>query len=309
MARKILGWLFRTGLSYGTEKVSVTIPPKDEFVMFLASLAAVEVGKIPHFGILAGNPGSDGQRFLVLVFDAKQSPVAVVKAGLSARARQLIEKEASFLAAAPEQLAGLPKLRATFQGPRLRALALDFFRGDSPRPRDLCALPALLGSWIAPNRKTPLREVPDWRRLVSACADNKLFSSIAQRLEDRIVQGAIQHGDFAPWNVRVSPGGVWTVLDWERGELTGIPGWDWFHYILQSGILVARLTTDQLLEAAEHLLASETFKKYSRDAAIAGFERELMLAYLLHCTEVIKPSEGLPQTVELMKALAARWLE
>jgi hypothetical protein len=117
----------------------------------------------------------------------------------------------------------------------------------------------------------------------------------------------MHHGDFAPWNIKVSPAGAWTVLDWERGERTGFPGWDWFHYVIQSGILVGHLPTAVLIQRVESLLSSVAFREYATRGGIQGCERELVLAYLLHVVEVIKPSEGLTPTRELLEALAARW--
>ena len=96
-----------------------------------------------------------------------------------------------------------------------------------------------------------MSETPDWARLEEACAGNSLFSVVAGELGRRSVHPAIHHGDFAPWNIKVSPAGAWTVLDWERGELTGIPGWDWFHYVIQSAILVGHLPTSALVQRVE----------------------------------------------------------
>ncbi len=110
-----------------------------------------------------------------------------------------------------------------------------------------------------------------------------------------------------PWNIKVSPAGAWTVLDWERGELAGLPGWDWFHYLIQNGILVGHLPAPVLIQHVETLLDSPPFKQYAALAGIQGCERELVLAYLLHIVEVIKPSEGLAATAELLKALSTRW--
>ena len=116
----------------------------------------------------------------------------------------------------------------------------------------------------------------------------------------------MHHGDFVPWNIKVSPSGAWTVLDWERGEATGIPGWDWFHYVIQSAILVAHLPTSALVQLIEELLGSEVFRQYAARGGIVGCERELALTYLLHVVEVIKPSEGLEPTRELLGALSSR---
>ena len=201
----------------------------------------------------------------------------------------------------------VPKLRASLQLPRMRALALDFFAGDSPRPHQQAALPPLLESWIDPKRKIRVSEAPDWVRLERACPGDPLFRAIAGSLSGKAFQAALQHGDLAPWNIKVSPAGAWTVLDWERGELAGIPGWDWFHYIIQSAILVGRLPTAVLVQRVEGLLGSAAFQRYAERAGIRGCERELLLAYLLNMAEVIKPSEGLAETRELLQSLAGRW--
>jgi hypothetical protein len=306
-ARTLLRFALRVSLPLGTERVSLAVSRADPFVRFLSSLAGEPKEGLPVFGVLAGNPMSEGQRLLVLAFDARQRPVAVIKAGLSEQARGLIEREESFLMAVPADTKGVPRLRTAFQSPRWRALALDFFAGDSPRPHQQEALPPLLESWIDPKRRILVSDAPDWARLEKACSGDPLFRLIAGSLSGRTFQAALQHGDLAPWNIRVSPAGDWTVLDWERGELTGIPGWDWFHYVVQSAILVERLPTSALVQRVEALLGSEAFRRYAERAGILGYERELVLAYLLQLTEVIKPSEGLSPARDLLHALASGW--
>jgi hypothetical protein len=306
-ARTLLRCLLRVSLPLGTERVSLAVSPADPFVRFISSLAGKPIDGLPVMGILAGNPMSEGQRLLVLVFDARQLPVAVVKVGLSQQARGLVEREESFLAAVPAGTRGVPRLRAASQSPLWRALALDYFAGDSPRPQQENALPPLLESWLDPRRRILVSDAPGWVRLERACAGDRLFRVIAGKLSGKAFQAVLQHGDLAPWNIKVSPAGAWTVLDWERGELAGIPGWDWFHYVIQSAILVGRLPTSALMQRVEGLLGSEAFQRYAERAGIRGYERELVLAYLLHVAEVIKPSEGLAPTRELLHALASGW--
>jgi hypothetical protein len=165
----------------------------------------------------------------------------------------------------------------------------------------------LLSSWVDLKRTIVLSDTPDWKRLQDAASANDLFPVVASQLRGRTVHPAIHHGDFAPWNIKVSPAGAWTVLDWERGELTGIPGWDWFHYVIQNGILVGRLSAPVLVQRIESLLRSEAFQQYAARAGMRGCERELVLAYLLHMVEVVKPSEGLAAAGELVKALWTFW--
>jgi hypothetical protein len=307
LARALLRSLLRASLPLGTETISLAISARDAFVKFLASLAGERGERLPVLGIFAGNPASDSQRFLLLVFDASQRPVAVVKAGLTPRARMLVEQEERFLAAVTEKTVAVPRLRGRFVSPRLCALALDFVAGDSPRPRDEAALPPLLAAWVDAKRTVVLSDTPDWKRLQEAAPASSVFSVVAGQLGGRKIHPAMHHGDFTPWNIKVSPADVWTVLDWERGELTGIPGWDWFHYVIQTGILVGHLPTAVLVQRVESLLNSDAFRQYATRGDILGCERALVLAYLLHVVEVIKPSEGLAPTRELLEALAARW--
>jgi hypothetical protein len=304
-AKTLWRWLLRAGAGVGTQSVSLTISRADPFAEFLASLTGAGRSGVPGLAILAGNPGSPGWRFVVLVLDAYQRPVAVAKAGLSEPARALVRREQSFLEAVAGK-PGVPRLRGAFQSPRLEALALDYVAGDSPRPRHEGALPALLWPWVDARRTVTLSETPEWGRLAASAAGSSAFwPALAGRLRARVLHPAIGHGDLAPWNIKISPQGRWTALDWERGQETGIAGWDWFHYVIQRAILVEHRPVRGLVQRVNELLDSQPFHRYAAHTGIAGFERELVLAYLLYSAEVIRPAEGLPRTRELIGALTA----
>jgi Phosphotransferase enzyme family len=307
LAKKMLTWLVRARVPAVTEGLSLTVYRTDPFVEFLLSLSGPPAASGLGFGLLAGNPASSGQRFVVLLFDPGFQPIAVVKAGLTEAARDLIQREESFLAAVGGRRPGIPRLRGVFSSPRVRALALDFARGQAPRPWNAKALPAVLWRWVDAAREVLLSELPDWRRLHQAAAASAPWPAVGGSLGHRKVHPVIGHGDFAPWNIKVSPQGIWTALDWERGEELAIPGWDWLHYIIQPAILVEHLRIPELVARIEALLVSTAFKRYAGYTGIAGIERELALAYLLHSIRVIQPSEGLAETRELGAILAERW--
>jgi hypothetical protein len=305
-AQTLLRWLLKSSLPYSGERLSLAISPDDPFAEFLVSMAGLEKGGVPVFAILAGNPASEGQRFLALVFDEGQRPVAVVKVGLSEAAQELIAREASFLSAVSGKANGLPKLRGRCDTPQWRALALDFYEGKPPPMRLDRAGVALLTSWADTREKLPLSQTATWGRIQSAVGRKGAWERVSASLHERVVPKTLQHGDFAPWNIKVSPAGTWTVLDWERGEEAGMPGWDWFHYVIQPAILVGRLATADLVRLVDGLLQSEAFKSYAALTGIAGCEPELVIAYLWYVTEVIKPSEGLGEARELLRTLTAR---
>lgn len=300
-------WVLAAGLPLGVTSVPVTIQPDDPFIRWLHQLIPGPHTKLPQFAILAGNPNSPGQRLIILLFNASGQPAVVVKAGLTDAAQSLIKRELEFFEQVPPGVSGIPALRARFDNRRLRALALDYLPGHTPVERDESSLPRVLGGWLQPHQQIQLTDTQVWQELASTCANHSVFQSVAPKLQDRTCRAAIHHGDFAPWNVRVSPQGDWTALDWERGEVNGLPAWDWFHYELQKAILVRRLKAEALADLAERLLASVEFKVYAEAAGVTGLERTLLQLYLLHHTEVIRPSEGLSVTQDLMKVLSAKW--
>jgi hypothetical protein len=304
--KSFLRFLIRIGLSIGTQRVSLSISPENEFVKFLTAQSSSQ-DNLPRFGVLAGNPAHDTQRFIILLFDQNQRPAAIVKAGLSEPAKALVQKEQQFLAKVPPNTKGIPGLRATFANNRVEAFAMDFAEGESPRSRDLQQLSVVLTSWIS-NSQIALCETPAWQQLESGSWLVPMHPAVRQ-LRERNIRASLQHGDFAPWNIKVSRNGTWNIIDWERGTLSGIPGWDWFHYIIQTAILVVHQDGDELVQRIENLLASAAFKTYSQKSGIEGIERELVLAYLAHLVHVIKPADGFVENVALLKTLSQRWVK
>src|SRR5262249_7510045 len=164
--------------------------------------------------------------------------------------------------------------------------AMDHFAGRSPTSEDEHRFPGLLTSWLAPNQTIRLADCADWLALERTPEASELLRRVGSQVRERGFHPAIQHGDFAPWNIKVSARSDWMVLDWERGKLRGIPAWDWFHYVVQTAVLVRKDTTSVVVERVDQLLASSEFQTYASAAGIAGIERELLLGYLLHCVHV-----------------------
>ncbi len=314
LARWVWGVALRRGLRGGASRDSVLLEPREPFVEFLAQASGESVrGNKPvvPFAVLAGNPLAPGRRFLVLVFRDGR-PAVVVKAGADQDAMTLIERELTFLQNRPPgfgALPGIPTVRQVFKQGQVAAFAVEFIGGESPRPADSAALVPLLKAWLEPGVELPLVQLHAWQRLADAAAGDEIFKKVAARLERMQVRSAVFHGDLAPWNIKLTgPERRWMVLDWERGDWQGPPAWDWFHYVLQPAMLVQRQSVSVLARTAEDLLASEPFQAYAKTAGLGGNERFWLIAYLLHCRDVLRPAEGSPKTTELVKLLAAKWV-
>lgn len=288
--------------------VSLRVSAEDDFASYLRRLAGGESKSFPPMAILAGNTRTPGRRFLALLFGPDAKPAAVVKAGLTRAARELIEREKSFLEAAAPGTPGVPALHGDFQSPRIAAFSLEFVEGVSPRASDEAAVAPLLNAWRRGDQLLSVVETAAWRRLAAACPAHPLLERLAAALTPRRVHPVLFHGDFAPWNLkRPRTGGPCVALDWERGEALGIPGWDWFHFVLQSAILAEKLPTTAVQRRAEQLLASPAFQSYAAECGVSGAEHDLVLAYLIYCVEVLRPSEGLAATRALLETLTRQW--
>ena len=311
----------RFGYAPGARNQELCLSLADSFARFLGTVASVpntdraasqgaaaqrSSPAVPEFALLAGNPHAPGRRFLLLVFDQAGRPAAVVKAGVESAAVHLIEQEAEFLDGTPAGMFGVPRLKGRFHEERRGALAMEFIDGTSPSPTESDRVAPLLNAWLGSEPPAPLDTFGAWQRLVKACAGDDAFSPLARRLGSASVRPAVFHGDLAPWNIKAPRGGGdWVVLDWERGEWRGLPGWDWFHFVLQPAILVRKQTAAELAATAKALLGSPSFKTYAQASGLAGRERDWLLAYLWHCRRVLRPAEGSPRIDELLAMLQA----
>ena len=299
MARKIIHLALQYKLPFPLEKTLIHIKPGARFEEFLTQLAGAS--RFPEIAILCGNARTAGRRFVVLVFDKSGNPAWVVKAGIGKDAEELITREIAFLKAAPPGIPAIPKLLNELKSDFIQGLALDFVDGVSPIGN--WSFGELLTAWLHKEAAIPIESLSVWRKLASHCACHPVFNSIAPQFAGRLVHPAIQHGDFAPWNIKLSRDGSCMVLDWERGEVRGLPAWDWFHYVIQPAILVRRLSLDQLMNCVDELLISSDFQEYARHAKIDGCTQELLLAYLLYCVEILKPADSSGPTRALLEAL------
>lgn len=303
IAKGLLGKALGLGLSPGLERLQLPIALDNAFLGFLAQAADVP-RNATTFAILIGNGLVPGRRFVVLIFDERQKPVAVVKAGVTPLAHALLTAEERFLRNAPAHMSGIPKVRGTFKLGRIQAFALDFVSGATASIDDASHLGELLGGWIAADKMVKLSETRGWQRLQG----DVNLPTILRSFGETLVHPALVHGDLTPWNVKVT-NGRWTVLDWERGELVGVPGWDWFHFIIQTALLVRHESPEVLFGRFEQLFHSGDFQNYAGLAGIRGHLRMLALGYVAYCVRITRQAEGTESLLELERLMLTRWFE
>jgi hypothetical protein len=258
---------------------------------------------LPDFAVLVGNPHAPGTRFIFLVFDKAGLPACIVKAGLSPEARDLVRREHRFLSENSPRFSGLPAPLGFAEESEHTALALPYLAGRSPSADDATQAATLLSTWRTDTDPVPLGALPAWQALDTT---DPIFQSLPLDLASLKIHPVLMHGDFAPWNIKVAKDGTWTSLDWERGEFPGIPGWDWFHCIVQWSILVMKETPKKCLLRIGDLIQSDEFKRYARSIGIDSISWELFYVYLCHALFVLKPVKGASQIEDIRAMTAAK---
>jgi hypothetical protein len=203
-----------------------------------------------------------------------------VKLPMSEEATERVQHETAVL----ERLSGFSPLRAQiprvlhagkwgngfilFQSPGpLTAAPLDFGPVYQDFLKKLSSLDmiekpghAMVDAVGARWRKAEAKLDSRWRTLGGAA-----LVRANHQLERATVSCGITHGDFAPWNSRVSNGQLY-VFDWERADWEAPTGWDTFHFHVQVSNLLSRGRSRWL------------------DLKHSKGERALFLLYLLNST-------------------------
>ena len=293
MARQALSFLQMCQLPFGTETCELAFAADLPFTrfMFPPETAASETS----FAILFGNPNVSGRRFVLPLFDGNGRPLRVIKAGVGQRAVELVQQEAAFIRKLTSERLHAPQLLAEFNGDGIAAVAFTYASGPTPSPQVTGPIPSILESWLQCERTVRFDELAVARRLAEHCPADELTRSAHRQLAAITCHPCIHHGDFAPWNLRVEPGtDRWQILDWERGESSGPPLWDWLHYTIQPLVLVRKASAAAILSHLEHFQQRPDVVHYTTRAGITSHFDALVLGYLLYCRDVIRQAEGMP---------------
>lgn len=305
--RRLVPALFRTPFANFFPALRFEAGTGSAFLQFLARLADVPVERVAIGAVKFSDVG-ERSRLVLLLCDESGRPAHVVKAGLNAAGREATAREEEFLARLPASKLGCIRMTGRFNSDGITAFATEYFPGTSPF--DDAGLEHLFHDWLDTSETVPLASLSGWREISAAVGAQhaEAWRRIEAELANQRVHPTLYHGDFAPWNVRVVNARNLQVFDWERGSLRGVPGWDWFHFTVQTTILARRQPVERAAAEVEQMLNSPRFQKYAGAAGIAGCVRPLLLAYLLHHAWVTKPLEGGRICRELFSLLSNHWV-
>jgi hypothetical protein len=288
-------------------QVVIRTGTESSFVRFLSEQSGVPAGELQAPAIRFGGLTENKLRLILLQCDQTRRPASVIKAGIDAGGREVIRRERQLLARLPGQAIGCIRTSGELETDRFSAFATPFHPGLSPA--NDAGLEVLFHSWLNAKNVVPIESFDSWKTLdqIVARAEPERWRQLRAALAGHQVRSSLHHGDFAPWNIRAINARNLQAFDWEFGQLEGMPGWDWFHFFVQTCILGKRHSAERVAAEVEDLLASPRFEKYAAAAGITTIAKPLLLAYLLHQHHVIKPVDGRAMSAPLFNLLAARW--
>lgn len=217
-------------------------------------------------GLLLGNPESEARR--VIMLRETGEGVLVDKVGLTAEAKKTVFVESDIIRSLPRNTMGLLSLKDSQSHESWSSYSNFLVEGKSPRKRDDDLVLDILIAWMNGAEMRPLRDTEQWqaaRKFVDA-SEHSVTSAVPGEKGDLLVKVGIYHGDFAPWNIKITPEGKAVVLDWEHGALYGPAGWDWFHYLIQRAKLVDHLPDKEVLDVCRNWAESPMGTKFLQEA-------------------------------------------
>ncbi len=307
--RAVFPILMHTPAALLFKRVRLCANSSSDLVRFLAQQCGIQPEILGTPAIKFGGLNTYNSPLVFLLGDVSGRPLKVVKVGLDEIGRENTRREADLLEQLPGTALGCMRLTGRLETPTLTVFATDYFPGESPT--DDAGMEKVFHNWLNPEPPVPVTSLAGWSELEAAkgksSADRQVLATLRQALAGAQVRTTLYHGDFTPWNVRAVNENSIQAFDWDRGSLRGIPGWDWFHFIIQTAILARRLPVERVAAEVEQLLDSNRFKVYATATGMDTVARPLVLSYLLHQNWIVRPLEGHLEAIQLYELLADRW--
>jgi hypothetical protein len=237
------------------QRVSLAEEPLDNLERELALLLGEEVS----LGFYVGSPGAY-RKSTALVLDAAGRTLAFARIASNVRTRAKVEAERRNLlrlSGCPDLNGRVPRVLGHFNWNGNEVLAIS---GGPPWAGPDCLTEShldfhqtLFEFSTLGNSTGPFAESPMYSRLSETLSRiefglSREVSSLLQRALDLLHESlgdvrvplSMAHRDFAPWNTRVGPRGLF-VFDWDYATDSATPLYDLFHFnAIQSALAVKR---------------------------------------------------------------------
>ena len=244
----------------------------------VAALKADDSG----FGFLLGNPASKERS--VILARKTGGEVVIDKVGLSAPARDSVSNEVSIIRSLPDGLVGLSELRQFEDNDHWSFYGCPLVDGRSPARRHDDLVLSVLQSWFKFSQKKPLIETRQWTKISEYIHTHQLNKGkmLLDGVKNLDVMVGIHHGDFAPWNIKITDAASVVVMDWEYGSCSAPSVWDWMHYLIQRASLVDHFPAADTLQVCRDWAHTEKGKVFMDEGGWGGNIELCLGSYLVY---------------------------
>ncbi|MEO5917141.1 MAG: hypothetical protein ABIS50_23125 [Luteolibacter sp.] len=191
-------------------------------------------------GILLGSPEHRIRRAIATFRTSSKWEVAKIAFGKDGTT--LLKQESRILSLLSQVDAAVPECLGLHLGEDICVMRMPYVTGTHVKAGARDKALALLGRWATDREAMPIVRFSEWGSISHALGVGDSGNRALRALTGQSLTPVIRHGDFARWNLLEQPGGDLTVIDWEWGHESGMPGLDLVHYFLQDFRLVDRLS-------------------------------------------------------------------
>lgn len=258
-------------------------------------LAGIEGGTC---GVLLGSPEHKVRRAIASYRSGGAWEVAKIAFG--AAGAKVLEEEARVLAELRPVAAGVPELLGLHHGIDVTMLRMPYLTGTPVAVGESVAAIRLLNQWRTDRPPQLLTAFPEWAAIQSALSASAAGQRRLAQLAGEVLRPVICHGDFARWNLLQQAADTMVVLDWEWGQVAGLPGLDLVHYFLQDFRLVSRLQPSAAIARTLGVLKSTACRDY---LAATGWSCDPLLLVIVSLA--YKHGAGQQDNQEILEAALA----
>lgn len=227
-------------------------------------------------GVLLGSPEHKVRRAIASYRSGDTWEVAKLAFGVAGA--KVLEEEARVLAKLQPRAAGVPELLGLHRGDDVTVLRMPYLTGTPVAAGESADAVSLLNQWRTDRPPQPITDFLEWSAIQSALSASAAGQRRLPQLARQVLQPVICHGDFARWNLLRLAADKMVVLDWEWGQVAGLPGLDLVHYFLQDYRLVSRLQPSAAIARTLGMLKSTACRDY---LAATGWSCDVLLLVIV----------------------------
>jgi hypothetical protein len=237
-----------------------------------------QAARANSLGFMGCNP-SHGLRCIIAGIDPETGGTFVAKLGFG-KSADAIRGEHTALRMLDGQFPGVIKPSESETADDWYLMRLPYLGNNSPSSMSHPAIHQLLTSWLC-EETVRIDECKLVAGMIARTQVDLKLSGWHLMTGALKISKALVHGDFAVWNLRNTPEGLFAI-DWEWAEPEGLAGIDLVHGLRQEAVMVRKLHPKAAIAWMSEQLQSSTWLPYLTQSGWKNHVHDLLRIGLLN---------------------------